>query len=225
MSISRKNIRDSIKAHLGVKWLLDRDIRDPQLNDYISDEIEELIGDIGAFEKDYTTTATANQAYITLPDDVMQVRNVYYDYKDNSDWGVQLTEITPSDLSGYIPGVSEHYYTEEDRGTPTSYFLLGRNVVGEKKLYFDKLPDAVTVRIIYWKWPESITNDTDALELTKLWGKAIKHKVLMNLLATDPKRTMDYGNQLRAYEKVMAVINERSQRSFIKAQARFHDVG
>lgn len=223
MAISRKNIRDSIQVNCGTDWILKNRIEESIINDQIDDELELLAGNIGGLETDYTLTATADQLYIDLPDDVMMVRNVWYDYTSGSDWGTQLTEITPSDVTGNVANLPD-IYTDIESGTPDSYFLVGRNVVGGKKLYFDKKPSAVTIRIIYWKWPSGVTSDTGDLEISRLWGKVLKHKISMNLLSTDGNKALSYRHQSELYNEALRVANETSERSYLNQKTRFSDI-
>lgn len=220
--MDRQNLRDSISVICGVQWLQRHRITDAIINDMIDDELMLLAGNLKALETDYTVTATDGQIYIDLPSNVMMIRNVWYDYTANSDWGTKLTEIHPSDMSGVV-GDFPDYYSEMEVGSPTSYWLYGINLASGKKLYFNKKPDAVTIRIIYLKWPDTITDDTTAMEISMLWGKLIKHKIAMNLLANDPDRAMLYRHQEKLYQEAMVVGNEMAEQDHLNMRTGFTD--
>lgn len=201
--MTKANIRESVIGKLGAEWVSFNQIENNVIDDMIVDEYEELIGKTMLLEGTYTGTGDGTNPYIEVPDKILLVKRVHYDYTSGSDEGDLLTEISPMEFTGE--------YTGED---PEYYWLQGMHRVDRQRIYFNEIPSATkTIRALFYKFPDDISSDTAELEIKRLWAKAVKHIVTANVALMG--RNMEQCNmrkplhnfELEQYMKTMKTIN------------------
>lgn len=219
--MTKADIRTSIQARLGIEWCARNGIEPSVIDDLIFDEYEKLVGDTRTLEGSYTGVTDGINPYMEVNDDIMVVKGVWYNYAAGSDWGTRLTEISPLVLDGVL-----------DSGDPEYYWIQGMHRVNRQRIYFNKLPAVgVTVRAIFFKWPDISTVDTDPMEIKRLWTKAIKHIVtahICNMGRTVQENNLKRGMmafEMEQYSSTMKVINEIPKRPYASSTVEYRDMG
>lgn len=214
--MTRKDIRDFIFVTLGSDWMARNSFTKNYVNDMIWDEIDELIADTHLLEGEYTGTTDGTNNYMEINENIFMVRRVHYDYTDGSDLGDLLEEITPLEIDGTL-----------ESGVPTYYWLQGMHRYDRQRLYFDTLPESgITVRALFYKFHNDITDDTTTLELKRLWGKAIKHIIIAQLsLAGKPQRNGLGTLHMGMFEKAMKTIKNVPKAALSGTTMVYRDIG
>jgi len=213
--MTKANIRESVQARVGVDWLAKHGIEDSVIDDIIVDEYHKLIADTGLLEGEYTTTTDGTNPYVEIPESVVLVKRLHYDYTAGSDWGDLLEEVSPLEADGDI-----------ESGTPEFYWVQGMNRVGYSRLYFDKLPSSgVTIRALFLKWPDEISSDTSDLEIKRAWAKVIKHIVTANvcLLGAGNDKMALHRFEMTQYYDSLRVANSVSNTTPYGTTSKYRD--
>ena len=219
--MTKANIRESIQARAGLDWITRNKILPEVIDDLIYDEYEKLVGETQHLEGRYTGTTDGTNNYLEINESIMVVKGVWYDFTANSDKGTKLTEITPLDTSEDIDG-----------GEPEYYWIQGMHRYNRQRLYFNKLPSSgITIMALFLKWPDSISSDTETLEIKRLWAKAIKEKVLANVLTmgrTERENRIKYQAlklALADHKDTMRVIHSIPKRPYVGTVSVYRDYG
>lgn len=218
--MTKADIRDSIIGRIGADWIAKNQIENAVIDDMIVDEYEKLIGDTMLLEGEFTGTTDGVNPYMEINESIMLVKRVHYDYTAGSDWGTLLTEITPLEA-----------YDDIESGDPENYWIQGMHRYNRQRLYFDKLPEAgVTVRALFYIWPDAITSDTEILEIKRLWAKAIKHIIAAHvcLMGRDVKEVIAkqalHNFEMAQYQDTMRVVNSVPKRPLVGSQVVYRDI-
>jgi hypothetical protein len=219
--MTRAEIKESIQARLSPEWCARNGIEPSVIDDLITDEYEKLVADTKVLEGSYTGVTDGVNPYMEINENIMLVKGVWYDYTAGSDWGARLEEITPLIIDDVL-----------DSGDPDCYWIQGMHRNNSQRLYFNKLPAAgVTVRALFFKWPDAITDDNTTIEIKRLWTKAIKHNIvahLCNMGKTVQENNLKRGLmafELEQYAQTMKVINEMPKRPYSQATVEYRDLG
>ena len=214
--MTRKDIRDFVFTTLNSSWMARNEFTRDYVNEMIWDEIDALIADTNILEGEFTGTTDGVNPYMEVNENIFMVRRVHYDYTAGSDYGDKLEEISTLETSGDLEG-----------GEPTYYWVQGMHRYNRQRIYFDTLPEAgVTVRALFYKFHDSITDDTTTLELKKLWIKAVKHIITAQLaLAGDPQRNALGNLHMGLYQKTMKTINNVPKRAYVGTTTVYRDLG
>jgi len=214
--MTRKDIRDFVFATLNSDWMARNQFTKDYVNELIWDEIDQLVGKTRLLEGEYTGTTDGTNPYLEINENIFMVKRVHYDYTAGSDYGDLLEEVSPGEINGEI-----------ESGEPTYYWVQGMHRYNRQRLYFDTLPEAgITVRALFYKFHDSISDDTSTLEIKRLWGKAIKHKIVGQLaIAGEPQRNGLANLQIDLYKETMQTINDIPKQGLVGTTSVYRDLG